>query len=64
MTDGQKIMGMAVSGLGCIVCAVVGEFEGSQMLIDLAYSFGGVFGLLIGQPIFSKVKSAIATLVK
>ena len=64
MTDGQKIMGMAVSGLGCIVCAVVGELEGSQMLVDLAYSFGGVFGLLVGQPVFTKVKSALATLFK
>ena len=64
MSDNVKIMGLAVSGLGCVILAVVGVVYNSQVLLDMAYSFGGIFGLLIGSPVFSRVKSAIATLVK
>lgn len=60
----EKVAGMIMSAVACTVLAVVGVVYGSPILLNMAYSFGGIFGLLIGQPITYRVRSVLKALAK
>lgn len=61
MSDGIKAAGIITSGVMCGLLAIVGEIEESQALWNLAYAFGGVFGLFFGLPKFAQ---GVSKLVK
>ena len=54
MSDSIKAVTLIVSGLVCFGFGVVGAIYELKILLDLCYSFGGVFGALIGFPIVAK----------
>lgn len=61
MSDAVKVAGIITSGFVCAILAIAGEIEGSQILLNLAYAFGGVFGLFFPLPaIGSGVKKLLA----
>jgi hypothetical protein len=61
MSESVKVAGIIASAIGCTVCAVCGVALGSEILMDIGYAFGAVFGSFYGFPIAGK---AIAKLVK
>lgn len=61
MSEPVKVTGIITSGICCVILAVVGEIEGSNILMNMAYSFGGVFGAFFGFPFAGK---AVSKLVK
>ena len=62
MSDEVKVAGLIMSGMACTVLAVVGVVYESPILLDMAYSFGGVFGLIIGNPVFKGIGAAVKKL--
>ena len=64
MSDAIKVAGLIISGMACTVLAIVGVVYGSAVLLDMAYAFGGVFGLIIGNPVFKGISTAVKKLVK
>lgn len=64
MDDALKLAGLIVSGVLCFGFATIGICFGFPALVPFAYAFGGVFGTILGIPIFSAVGRAIKKLAK
>ena len=62
MSDSVKVVGIIISGLVCFGFATIGVMEDKPVLLNFAYSFGGIFGVLLGIPIFGKINKAIKKL--
>ena len=54
MSDSVRVVALIVSGLVSFGFGVVGAIYGLQILLDLCYSFGGLFGALLGLPIVAR----------
>ena len=54
MSDSIKAVALIVSGLVSFGFGVVGAIYDLQILLDLCYSFGGLFGALLGFPIIAR----------
>ena len=64
MSEAVKVAGIIISGLVCFGFATIGVMEDKPVLMNFAYSFGGVFGMLLGIPIFGKINNIIKKLAK
>jgi len=61
MTERLKETGMIMSVIACVALAISGRAMDSEVLMNMAYSFGGIFGAIVGFPFVGK---GISKLVK
>ena len=60
MSDNIKAVAVITSGLVCFGFGVVGAIYEQEILMNLCYAFGSVFGALIGFPIIGRAIQKLA----